>query len=206
MSYWANVYNVYVLLNNEKHCERKLKLKQTKKTNTKAKTKCHAIHKNAFIISNLFLADQEQKGDIHLERRMRQNYKAKAFNTPPLCIRPFYKRNIKCRTHSDAESSFLQTHIQWKVFFWELSPFSHILNTGIFPSALVSIIPERRTSTNSAQTKVCTKHLWKETVGCNLVSGNEYRCQAGEESIVILWRITEADTNKMHKTNVKRFW
>lgn len=92
-----------------------------KKTNTKAKTKCHAIHKNAFIISNPFLADQEQKGDIHLDCRMRRNYKAKAFNTPPLCIRPFYKRNIKCRTHSDAESSFLQTHIQWKVSFFESS-------------------------------------------------------------------------------------
>lgn len=91
-------------------------------------------------------------------------------------------------------------------FFWELSPFSHILNTGVFPSALVSIIPEWRTLTNSPQTKVCTKHLWKETVGCNLVSGNEYGCQAGEESVVILWRIIEADTNKMHKTNVERFW
>lgn len=98
-------------------------LNKQKTTNTKAKTKCHAIHKNAFIISNPFLAYQEQKGDIHLECRMRRNYKAKAFNTPPLCIRPFYKRNIKCRTHSDAESSFLQTHIQWKVCFLRAQPF-----------------------------------------------------------------------------------
>lgn len=178
-----------------------------KKTNTKAKTKCHAIHKNAFIISNPFLADQEQKGDIHLECRMRRNYKEKAFNTPPLCIRPFLQKKHKVQdTFRCRELLSANTHTVKSLFFWELSPFSHILNTGIFPSALVSIIPERRTSTNSPQTKVCTKHLWKETVGCNLVSGNKYRCQAGEESIVILWCITEADTNKMHKTNVERFW
>lgn len=140
---------------------------------------------------------------------MRRNYKAKAVNTPPLCICPFYKRNKVQDTFRCRELLSANTHTVKSVFFfffWELSPFSHILNTGVFPSALVSIIPEWRTLTNSPQTKVCTKHLWKETVGCNLVSGNEYGCQAGEESVVILWRIIEADTNKMHKTNVERFW
>lgn len=122
MSYWANVYNVFVLLNNEKHCERKLKLKQTnKKKNTKAKTKCHAIHKNAFIISNPFLADQEQKGDIHLECRMRRNYKAKAFNTPPLCICPFYKRNKVQDTFRCRELLSANTHTVKSLFFFESS-------------------------------------------------------------------------------------